>query len=1179
MAGSSSGVIADLISGSVATPQGATRRRVREQSGLLRLLALLTILTTAQVHAELMRSQSWELGVSSNGRAEFLTGLPQVSALALAKDQAGFLWVGTQNGLARFDGSNFQIFDSVSTNALGSSWINALFVDAAGRLWIATTEEIAIYTDRRFRRITGPGEAGTTTGFSETSDGKIWLAGESLRYIDGEQVKIANFYSGAVIDVVALNDELIFLTEDHRLFAYDDQQLTELDRSLWQNSALKGLWRYQEYLLLLTDDAAIRISRGSYGWQSQRLPFPDNVADQILAVSEEQVFAVARGGSALELRDIETAPHWHPVAMPAPPSSNLEPKVALLEPGPTLWIGTQASGLWNVWSNGIEHEASDQAISNTFAWSFFVSDTVYVATDAGVFQRQDTDNWTLIIPSEKLDNNVAYSYWEDQTGQFVGTRAGLYVRGNDAQAFVRHALLGNRQINSIVEEDGQLWLTTSAGLYVRKVPGEPFELVEGSASLAVRAIIKDANDTLWLGTESGVYSLTGSSLKRAESPLLDSVFVTAMSQLGDDWIAVGSYGEGLFLRDPQGGWRQYKVGDGLPFPNVFSLNLIGDWLWSSSDKGLIRLDKNALIQGQIKADVVMRDDGAFQGRSRLRCCNGAGHRRSVVFEEKLFLPTLEGVLSVALNTQEREAVAPVITSVWQGAESLELNDPLMLTKEQRDLEITFSTPHLASGELPEFRYRMGSEEEDWVYTSARRTAFFTNIASGESVFELQSRLGASDWLSAEPLRINVQPYFYETWTARLLLLLVIAGIISQTVHYRTKKLRERAQELEAAVEEATQALKDTARDGLRLIQEANAPIVTLTEDGSVLGWNRSAEQLSGFGYEEVLHKKITSVLPDAQPRIDPEGLFRRLHRGDSIEALRLSFSNREGRRITLIMGGTMLPASKEQPERVVLVGQDLTEYLEREQQLVQASKMSTLGEMAAGMAHELNQPLTIIRLALINITTIIDKKPEKMDQVPAKLARINEQVDRAAKIINHMRRFGRRAEMPGSGDYERFEPEAAISSAANLFREQLRLDNISLDTEFAADDAVVNGDPLLLEQVIMNLLSNARDAIKEHTAVDAERRVLITTSLDAETFTVSVEDNGGGASESALRSMFEPFFTTKEPGKGTGLGLSISYSTIRSMGGEISAQNTESGLKVSISLPLCSENTAESADS
>jgi PAS domain S-box-containing protein len=1118
--------------------------------------------------AELLRGDSWELGVPTNGRSEFLTGLPQISAIALAKDADGFLWIGTQNGLARFDGTQFQVFNSVNTNALDSSWVNALHVDSRGQLWIGTTEEVAVYRDHQFRRMTRQDEKRGSVDFTETPDGKVWIAGDTLRFAQDGAVYDADFYQGDAAALETLGKKLLIQTRDNQLFEYSDDQLIAIDARLWRNQTLMGIWRFRDQLLLLTDNSVVRLLTEGGRWHSEHIDLPHNVDVRLLAVSENEVVAIARGGTAFELHNPLSEPQWRALPLPVSPSINIDPKVALLEPGPTLWIGTQASGLWNVWSNGIEREAEGKPITETFAWSFFVDETVYVATDAGVFRRENASQWPLYVPAASIDNSIAYSYWHDATGQFVGTRSGLYWRKDDTREFEKLSALGDRQINSIVEIEDQLWLATSAGLFVRESGATDFRLIEGTDLLSVRAIIKDVNDILWLGTESGIYRWVKGELAMDESPILRSVFVTAMIQVADGWIIAGSYGEGMFVRNPHGQWRHINTPEGLPFPNLFSFTMIDDSLWASSDKGLLRLDVEPLLEGTVLAQVVMRDDGAYQSRNRLRCCNGAGHRRAVVFDDKLFLPTLEGVVSVDLNQPPRPEEAPIITGIWQGDEAFQLTDDLQLGKDQRSLEITFTTPHLATGELPEFRYRMGSNNEDWVYTSGRRAAFFTNIASGQPVFELQSKLGASDWMSAEPLHIKVQPYFYETWFARALMLAGLMGIIWLAIRYRTDSFQRRAEELERAVAEATQALADTARDGQRLIHEANAPIVTLTENGSIFAWNRNAEKLTGFNFSDVAGQNIGQVLVDGSPKMDPEGLFKRLHRGDAVDSLRISFSNKEGRRITLLMGGTLLPASKDTPERVVLVGQDLTEYLEREQQLVQASKMSTLGEMATGMAHELNQPLNIIRLTLLNITNIMEKKPEKMDQVPAKLERINEQVDRAAKIIDHMRRFGRRAEMPSSGEHQQFDPEQAVTSAATLFREQLGLDGIKLNTELNAPGVAVSGDPLLLEQVIMNLLSNSRDAIKEHTRAGDESRVTINTTLSDDRFVVSVEDSGGGASEATLKTMFEPFFTTKEPGKGTGLGLSISYSTINSMSGEIKAENTEHGLKVSISLPL-----------
>lgn len=1118
--------------------------------------------------AELLRGESWEFGVPTNGRPEFLTGLPQVSAIALAKDAEGFLWIGTQSGLARFDGTRFQVFNSINTKAMDSSWVNALHVDSNGQLWIGTTEEVAVYQKHQFKRVTRPDERLGSVDFAETPDGRIWIAGDTLRFARDGVVYNADFYQGDATALETLGKKLIIQTRDHDLFEYYDDQLVAIDPKLWRNQTLLGTWRFRDQLLLLTENSVVRLLPIEGGWQSDNIDLPDDVDVRLLAVSQDKVVAIARGGTAFELHNPLSEPQWHALAMPVSPSINIDPKVALLESGPTLWIGTQASGLWSVWSNGIEREAEGKPITETFAWSFFVDETVYVTTDAGVFRRKNASEWPMHVPAEAIENSIAYSYWQDTTGQFVGTRSGLYWRKDDTREFAKLSALGDRQINSILELEDQLWLATSAGLFVRESGDTNFRLIEGTAPLSVRAIVKDSNDILWLGTEAGIYRWVNGELVLDEAPILRSVFVTAMTQLGDGWLVAGSYGEGMFTRDPQGHWRQINTPEGLPFPNLFSFTVIDGSLWASSDKGLLRLDVEPLLEGTVHAQVVLRDDGAYQSRNRLRCCNGAGHRRAVVFEDKLFLPTLEGVVTVDFNQPPIPAKAPIVTGIWQGDKALQLTDDLQLKKDQRSLEITFTTPHLATGELPQFRYRMGSNSDDWIYTSGRRAAFFTNIASGQTVFEVQSKLGASEWLPADPLRISVQPYFYETWFARTLMLAGLMGILWLAVRYRTDSFQRRAEELERAVAEATRALEDTARDGQRLIREANAPIVTLTENGSILAWNRNAEKLSGFNLSDVEGQKIGQVLVDASPKLDPQGLFKRLHRGDNVDSLRISFSNKYGRRITLLMGGTLLPASKDTPERVVLVGQDLTEYLEREQQLVQASKMSTLGEMATGMAHELNQPLNIIRLTLLNITNIMERKPEKMDQVPAKLERINEQVDRAAKIIDHMRRFGRRAEMPSSGDNQQFDPELAVTSAATLFREQLGLDGIKLNSDLNAAGVAVSGDPLLLEQVIMNLLSNARDAIKEHTQTGADRWITIHTTLAGGRFLVSVEDNGGGASEATLKAMFEPFFTTKEPGKGTGLGLSISYSTINSMSGEIKGENTDHGLKVWISLPL-----------
>jgi C4-dicarboxylate-specific signal transduction histidine kinase len=259
---------------------------------------------------------------------------------------------------------------------------------------------------------------------------------------------------------------------------------------------------------------------------------------------------------------------------------------------------------------------------------------------------------------------------------------------------------------------------------------------------------------------------------------------------------------------------------------------------------------------------------------------------------------------------------------------------------------------------------------------------------------------------------------------------------------------------------------------------------------------------------------------------------------------------------------------------VVGVGQDITELnrvraeQERERrdaanQMIQSSKLATLGEMATSVAHELNQPLNVIRMAAGNSRRKMSKGTANPAYLNDKLERIEEQTARAAAIIDHMRMFGREAkEHP-----ESIDPRKVVMEALDLMGEQLRLAGIDIVTELPERCSLILGHTIQLEQVILNLLTNARDAVAER---ESEAKIILRVFEDDQGVHIIAEDTGEGIPEDVLPRIFEPFYTTKEMGKGTGLGLSVSYGIVRDMDGAIRAENIENGARFTITLPIAS---------
>ena len=252
---------------------------------------------------------------------------------------------------------------------------------------------------------------------------------------------------------------------------------------------------------------------------------------------------------------------------------------------------------------------------------------------------------------------------------------------------------------------------------------------------------------------------------------------------------------------------------------------------------------------------------------------------------------------------------------------------------------------------------------------------------------------------------------------------------------------------------------------------------------------------------------------------------------------------------------------------------DITDSIQAEAQLIQASKMATLGEMSAGEAHELNQPLNAIRIGSDLLKKTVDRGDSLDPEVTSKVSsEIAAQVERASNIINHLREFGRKSDLDELGKVNINKP---IRDVFTVLGQQLKLRQITVNLDLDENISPILGVRNRLEQVFINLVMNARDSIEEKREMvygEEEEGVLNIRSYQEDNKVVAVvRDNGNGMPESVKEKIFEPFFTTKEVTKGTGLGLSISYGIIKDYEGTIEVESMAgSGTIFTIRFPALS---------
>ncbi len=366
--------------------------------------------------------------------------------------------------------------------------------------------------------------------------------------------------------------------------------------------------------------------------------------------------------------------------------------------------------------------------------------------------------------------------------------------------------------------------------------------------------------------------------------------------------------------------------------------------------------------------------------------------------------------------------------------------------------------------------------------------------------------------------------------------------------------------------------KRTAEEQLRFVID-NIPVLIayIGADERYQLVNQTCANWYGLKKEEIIGQSITDIhgtnIETFRPHIEKA-------LSDGIDDFEVTTTYPDGVTRDVALSYIGIPDMSGEKSSYMAVGIDYTELKRAQAQLIQSAKLASLGEMATGTAHEINQPLNVIRMVADTLTEMLeDGGIPSSDFLKIRLERIVSQTKRATDIIDRRRVFGRK---PAEYTTE-FSPRDAVLAAVGFMNEPLRLRGIELKLDIPETCRPIVGDMIQLEQVILNLLANARDAIEEKTEATKKNgranyvTVRIKDNPDENVIKVIVEDTGGGIPNDILHNIFDPFLTTKAIGKGTGIGLSISYGIVTEMAGTITARNVEGGAMFIVALPVVGE--------
>ena len=999
-------------------------------------------------------------------------GLPQNSINAIARTRDGYLWLGTEAGLARFDGSRFVVYDTQNVPELGADIVSVLREGRDGSLWIGTMRGLVHLGDGRFRRFTeaeGVPEK-IISDVIEDPEGRIWVSSTSgLLVGDGERFRR---WVGAHGDSLAGASALVCDERGH-LVASSGNLLSEI-----------------------AGDALL-----DHGW-IERVGPGESVHRLLTTLHVDENGTLWFGG-----RDVlgHYQDGFHPLPSAAAVLRGETITVMQSDGHGTLWVGTHG-GLFRMRDGtlepallpGLDASVAISAIECNSDGSLWLG-----TSGAGLHRLRPGAIATFGIP-EGLGQEQTQTVREGGDGRmWIGGPAGLDILDlrTPGRPTAQRLLDGDRILSEIEDSAGTWWIGTSTGL-VRSRGGklEHFGLEDGLDGLVVLSLGEDRDGRIWAGTTGGL-SVTERPVARDvpgrpspvrfrnEPKIGDFVFWIFTDHAGRTWFTARE--DGLWCLDEKK-WTHYGAADGMGSLVVLSIREDSDGtLWLSTlDAGLLRFRDGKFatvgrVQG-VPSDLIyatLADDeghvwmSSSQGIHRVRAeelervangeqahlaCEAFGARDGMRSREcnggtlpcmwkardgRLWFATAGGAavvdparLSAKSPSHARvESVAfdDSVRYEYVGGATADAPAPLRLPPGRRDLVLRYTALGGGAPEAATFRYRLEGFDPQWVAAGAARTAYYTKIPPGRYTFRVQSDGGEE-----ASLGLTLTPRFRETRSFAVLLAAAFLGLGTLGYRARVGVLRRRERELERTVAARTRDLEENNR---------------------------------------TLERRVA------------EGI-----------------------------------AAQRESER-----------------------MAAYGQMVAGVAHEVRQPVFALRAAAFVLTDQLRGR----DELAPQLRLLDRETQRIAALMEDLLEFARPAGLlPAPTDVKSLLDEARM-----VFLEETEATGgavVPVKIESPREVGLVV-DRHRFVQVLVNLMGNAAKHASGITGIGLAAR------STAEGVEIDVHNDGAAIPADALPRIFDPFFTT---GKGTGLGLALVKRTVEQHGGSIAVTSGDGGTTFRIRL-------------
>lgn len=1094
-------------------------------------------------------------------------GLPQLSVNALVQTRDGYTWVATQEGLARFDGVQFTVFDRKKIKEIKHNNIFALYEDKKGNLWIGTAGGLNRHKENKFTVYTS--KDGLSNDFVraiyEDRQGNLWIGTDNgLNLFKNEKFTTFTTENG-------LSNNIVFtISEDSR-------------GNLWIGTN-KGLNRLKDgkYTRFTTDNG-----------------LSDDNVRSIYEDSEENLWIGTYGGGINRFKHGVFTVYNTEDGL-----SNDFVQVVYGDKMGNLWIGTN-EGLNRFKDGKFTAYTTKEGLSDNVVQSICEDqeENLWIGTYSGGLNRLKDGKFITYTTAEGLSNDLAFPVYQDRQGSmWIGTYGGGLNRLKEGKftTYTRKEGLSNNNVRAICEDrEGSLWISTYGSGIARFKDGKftCFSTGEGLSENNVRVIYEDSRGRLWIGTYGGglnrfdngrftVYNTknglsddfviiiyedkkknlwigTREGLNRFKDGKFstytikdglsnNTVFALYEDREGGLWI--GTYGGGL-NRLKDGKFSSYTTNEGLFDDVVFRIleDAKGNF-WMSCNKGIFTVKKkelNDFPDGKINSITCIsynEDDGMKSSE----CSGGSYPAGWKTRDGKLWFPTVKGVTvidpeNIKINVQPPPVI---IEQVIVDGEPIDPGAELKLPAGKKNFEFHYTGLSFTAPKKVKFKYILAGYNQKWVDAGTRRIAYYTSIPPGHYHFNVIACNDDGVWNETGAFfGFDLKPYFYQTWWFYFScgLLLVLSGIGFNRL--RVKQLKNRERELETLVNKRTGQLAEANKEleKLSIVARKTDNAVIITDPQGNIQWvNEGFTRMYEKTWEQMIHQNGGNIVNYASDPNIKAKISKCIEEKTTItyETIHTTPSGKKTWIQTVL---TPIMDTNDKVKNLVAIGSDITKIKEAEKNADMANQAKS--QFLARMSHEIRTPMNGI-IGFLDMLLETKLNHEQMEYAST-ISRCGESL---LTILNDILDFSKIEAGELAFEPIDFDPEITVFNICELIQPRVSTKPVELLLRIGDDvPTYVKSDPVRFRQVIANLMSNA---VKFTEHGEIELSLLVEKKEQTrQKLHVKVRDTGIGIPREKINTIFDPFQQAEgsivRKYGGTGLGLAICKQIANLMGGDV----------------------------